>query len=67
MKNEEFSLHEEKCRLIINKLENDPEEISLEFDSTYGFPTDVFFDMSLMIADEEIRLTFTDFNSSTEN
>ena len=52
---------------IINKLENDPEEFNLEFDSTYGFPTDVFFDMSLMIADEEIRLTFTDFNSSTEN
>ena len=52
---------------IINKLENDPEEISLEFDSTYGFPTDVFFDMSLMIADEEIRLTFTGFIPSSAN
>lgn len=52
---------------IINKLENDPEEFNLEFDSNYGFPTDVFFDMSLMIADEEIILTFTDFSPSTVN
>lgn len=52
---------------IINKLENDPEEFNLEFDSTYGFPTDVFFDMSLMIADEEIILTFKDFSPSTVN
>lgn len=52
---------------IINKLDNDPEEFSLEFDSTYGFPTDVFFDMSFMIADEEIRLSFTDFTPSSAN
>jgi hypothetical protein len=42
------------------RLEN-PIVESLEFDSMYGFPTYIYFDISEMIADEEIGYTLTDF------
>ena len=33
----------------------------IEFDLEYGFPTYIYFDISEMIADEEIGYTLTDF------
>tara|TARA_B110000259_G_scaffold157372_1_gene179244 strand:+ start:260 stop:508 length:249 start_codon:yes stop_codon:yes gene_type:complete len=34
---------------------------SLEFDSVYGFPSYIYFDISEMIADDEISYTITNF------
>jgi hypothetical protein len=42
------------------QLEN-PVQENLEFDPTYGFPTYIYFDISELIADEEIGYTITDF------
>jgi len=42
------------------QLEN-PVQENLEFDPTYGFPTYIYFDISDLIADEEIGYTITDF------
>jgi hypothetical protein len=34
---------------------------TLEFDPTYGFPTYIYYDISEMLADEEIGYTLTEF------
>ena len=34
---------------------------NLEFDSIYGFPSYIYFDISEMIADDEIGYTITNF------
>ena len=34
---------------------------TLEFDLTYGFPTYIYYDISEMLADEEIGYTLTEF------
>ena len=38
-----------------------PKVEEIEYDSKYGFPTYIFFDISEMIADEEVGYTLTDF------
>ena len=48
---------------IRKSLEREPEEFSIEYDSTSGFSTSFYFDFSYMIADEEIGYMFTDFSS----
>ena len=34
---------------------------TIEYDEEYGFPSYIYFDISEMIADEEIGYTLTDF------
>ena len=35
----------------------------IEYDPTYGFPTSIFFDISELIADEEIRYSISDIKA----
>ena len=46
---------------ILKKLKQSPFQYKLEFDSEYGYPTDVYFDMVEMIADEEIVYSISNF------
>ena len=46
---------------IAEKYEQNPVGSSINYDSEYGYPTDIYFDMDEMIADEEIGFTLTDF------
>ena len=46
---------------ILKKLKQSPFQYKLEFDSEYGYPTDVYFDMVEMIADEEIGYSISNF------
>jgi hypothetical protein len=46
---------------ILKKLKQTPFQYNLEFDSEYGYPTDVSFDMVEMIADEEIGYSISNF------
>ena len=46
---------------IKERQKENPVQENLEFDPTYGFPTYIYFDISEMIADEEIGYTITDF------
>ena len=48
---------------INEKLSDDPYQKTLKFNSTYGYPEEIFFDMDEMIADEEIGYTIHSFNS----
>ena len=48
---------------IRKSLAREPEIFSVEYDAVYGFPSRFYFDFSLMIADEELDYTFTDFTS----
>lgn len=48
---------------IRKSLAREPEIFSVEYDAVYGFPSRFYFDFSLMIADEEVDYTFTDFTS----
>ena len=43
------------------QLSNNPDYYEIEYDTNYGFPKSMFFDMSEMIADEEIAYYITDF------
>ena len=46
---------------ILKKLGQKPFQFNLEFDSEYGYPSDVYFDMEEMIADEEIGYSISNF------
>ena len=46
---------------ILKKLGQKPFQFNLEFDSEYGYPKDVYFDMEEMIADEEIGYSISNF------
>ena len=46
---------------IIEQRKLDPVVEKIEYDSEFGFPTYIFFDISEMIADEEIAYTLTNF------
>ena len=48
---------------IRKSLAREPEMFSVEYDVDYGFPSRFYFDFSLLIADEEVDYTFTDFTS----
>ncbi|MDA9157879.1 DUF6174 domain-containing protein [Flavobacteriaceae bacterium] len=56
-----FMTIDEFFEYIKNQRLENPIVESLEFDSMYGFPTYIYFDISEMIADEEIGYTLTDF------
>ncbi len=48
-------------KYIRERQSENPVVEKLKFDSKYGFPTYIYFDISEMIADEEIGYTITDF------
>jgi hypothetical protein len=45
---------------IDSKLDDDPEFYEIDYSSEYGYPNYLFFDMSSMIADEEISYNIKD-------
>ncbi|MGA0431557.1 MAG: DUF6174 domain-containing protein [Flavobacteriaceae bacterium] len=45
------------------RLGDNPDHFSVNYDATYGFPVDFYIDQSEMIADEEIGYTFSNFRS----
>ena len=47
--------------LISVNLERKPFSKTLEYDTKYHFPSSIYFDISQMIADEEIGYTVSDF------
>ncbi|MDA0985968.1 MAG: DUF6174 domain-containing protein [Bacteroidetes bacterium] len=51
-----FEFIEEQSKL-------NPAVEEIEYDPTYGFPTSIFFDISELIADEEIRYSISDFKA----
>ena len=42
-------------------LVRDPDEFSVEYDPSLGFPMQFYFDFDYQMADEEVGYTFTDF------
>ena len=46
---------------IENSLKENPEFFEINYNEKYGFPESIFFDMSEMIADEEIGYYITNF------
>jgi hypothetical protein len=46
---------------VLYLIKQDPVRLTIEYDSTYGFISYFFYDLSEMIADEEQGFTFTDF------
>jgi hypothetical protein len=46
---------------VLYLIKQDPVRLTIEYDSTYGFISYFFYDLSEMIADEEQSFTFTDF------
>ena len=47
--------------LIAAKLNQNPDETRIAYDSIYGFPKAFYFDMDERMADEELDVTFSDF------
>ena len=47
--------------IIENKLSSNPFIYTSKYDSEYGFPVDIFFDIDEMIADEEISYSISSF------
>tara|TARA_B100000902_G_scaffold22364_1_gene27016 strand:+ start:3384 stop:3812 length:429 start_codon:yes stop_codon:yes gene_type:complete len=58
---ESFYTIDEIFQFFDSKLSNNPDYYEIEYDTDYGFPKSMFFDMSEMIADEEIGYYITDF------
>ena len=58
---ESFYTVDQIFKFIESKLEDKPEFHDIEYNSEYGFPNYLFFDMSKMIADEEISYYITEF------
>lgn len=48
---------------IDEKIAQNPVVANITYDPNYGFPNDIYFDVSEMIADEEIGYTLTNFVS----
>ena len=55
---------DELFEVIRVNLERKPFSKTLEYDSRYHFPSSIFFDISQMIADEEIGYTVSQFKPS---
>ena len=51
-------------QFIDSKLDKEPEFYDIEYNKEYGFPNYIWFDMSKMIADEEIGYYITEFKIS---
>ena len=48
---------------ILEQQQLNPAEEKIEYDTEFGFPSYIFFDISEMIADDEILFTLSDFTS----
>ena len=60
----EYEIHmtfDEFFDYIEDRQNQNPVIENLEFDSIYGFPSYIYFDISEMIADDEIGYTITNF------
>ncbi len=44
-------------------LAGDAEEVTVTYDSTHGFPSDIYFDYIQAAADDELSLTVSDFET----
>lgn len=55
---------DELFEVISVNLERKPFSKTLEYDNRYHFPSNIFFDISQMIADEEIGYTVSQFKPS---
>jgi hypothetical protein len=51
----------ELLQVIKANIDKNPAKKVLNFNATYGYPTNVFFDFSEMMADEEIGYEVTNF------
>lgn len=58
---ESFYTIDELFEFIEIKLKDDPEFYQIKYNDKYGFPESIYFDMSQMIADEEIGYTVSNF------
>ena len=61
---ESFYTINEIFQFIDSKLDKEPEFYDIEYNKKYGFPNYIWFDMSKMIADEEIGYYITEFKIS---
>ncbi|MDA8630857.1 DUF6174 domain-containing protein [Flavobacteriaceae bacterium] len=61
---ESFYTINEIFQFIDSKLDKEPEFYDIEYNKEYGFPNYIWFDMSKMIADEEIGYYITEFKIS---
>ena len=57
---ESFYTIDQIFEFIDSKLDDDPEFHDIDYSSDYGYPNYLFFDMSKMIADEEISYYIKD-------
>jgi len=57
---ESFYTIDQIFEFIDSKLDDDPEFYDIDYSSEYGYPNYLFFDMSSMIADEEISYHIKD-------
>ncbi len=57
---ESFYTIDQIFEFIDSKLDDDPEFHDIDYSSDYGYPNYLFFDMSRMIADEEISYYIKD-------
>ena len=57
---ESFYTIDQFFEFIDSKLDDDPEFYDINYNSEYGYPNYLFFDMSSMIADEEISYNIKD-------
>jgi len=48
-------------QIIKTNVDKNPYQKTLNFNSTYGYPTNVFFDFSQQMADDEIGYEVTNF------
>ena len=51
----------ELLQIIKTNVDKNPYQKTLNFNSTYGYPTNVFFDFSQQMADDEIGYEVTNF------
>tara|TARA_B100000575_G_scaffold54069_1_gene40613 strand:- start:48885 stop:49274 length:390 start_codon:yes stop_codon:yes gene_type:complete len=58
---ESFLTINEIFQFFDSKLADNPDYYEVKYNTDYGFPVSIFFDMSKMIADEEIGYYITDF------
>lgn len=61
---ESFYSINEIFQFIDSKLDKEPEFYDIEYNKEYGFPNSIWFDMSRMLADEEIGYYITEFKIS---
>ena len=58
---DQASLCDSVVDFIESKLDEQPEFYEIEYNEEYGYPETLYFDMSKMIADEEIGYNISNF------